>query len=89
MFRIIFQRNHSGADLILFTNGECVGDLLDELEGFVKRQRCREERKHFKVLNDGEARYVLCDDRTDDPAPVYPTEKDAVAELNRRCEDDL
>lgn len=87
MFRIIFQRNLAGAELILSANCECVGDLLDELECFVKRQRKREERKHFKVLNDGEDRYVLCDDRTDDPAPVYQTEKDAMAEVNRRCEE--
>lgn len=27
----------------------------------------------FRVLNDGPGREVLIDDRTDDPAPVFPT----------------
>jgi hypothetical protein len=43
----------------------------------------RDERKHYSILNDGPGRYVLCDDRSDEPAPVYETEAEAYAALNR------
>jgi len=31
----------------------------------------------FEVLNDGSNRWVLCDNESDDPAPVYETEAEA------------
>ena len=31
------------------------------------------EREHFNVLMDGPNQFVVWDDRTDDPAPVFPT----------------
>ena len=33
----------------------------------------------FRVLNDGQNREVLIDDRTDDPAPVFTTRAEAAA----------
>lgn len=33
----------------------------------------------FRVLNDGPGREVLMDDRSDDPAPVFATAKEAAA----------
>jgi hypothetical protein len=32
----------------------------------------------FKVLEDGPGRHVLCDERTDDPAPVFADREEAV-----------
>lgn len=42
-----------------------------------------DERQYFHVLSDGPDRYVLIDDRSDDPAPVYESEVEAYAALNR------
>ena len=33
----------------------------------------------FRILNDGPGREVLVDDRTDDPAPIFPTRQEAAA----------
>lgn len=33
----------------------------------------------FRILRDGPGRYVLVDDRTNDPAPVFPTCEEAAA----------
>lgn len=62
---------------ILTTRLENVGleILIDEIEA---------ERAHFKVLSDGPGRYALCDDRVDDLAPVFRTEAEALAEIDRR-----
>lgn len=38
----------------------------------------------FKIVNDGRARFVLVDEFSDDPAPVFPSYDAADAELVRR-----
>lgn len=43
----------------------------------------------FEVLNDGPGRWVLVDNGSDDPCPVYPTEEAAnaaMAELQKSIE---
>lgn len=41
------------------------------------------ELKHYSILADGPRRFVVVDDRTDDPAPVYRSRKEAERALDR------
>lgn len=41
----------------------------------------------FKVIEDGEGRWVLVDNLSDDPAPVYDTLEEALAACKRLREE--
>ncbi|MEI9995155.1 MAG: hypothetical protein WDM91_11210 [Rhizomicrobium sp.] len=46
-------------------------------------------REHFSILQDGPARYVLADNRSDDPCPVYVTLCGAMAALETRLAEEV
>ena len=73
---------------------KCDGDVIQTSEpcpvcGAADDEECRRpipelagEREHYSILEDGPNRYVLVDDRTDDPAPVYSTAEAAADALD-------
>ena len=67
------------------SSGPCpkCGATDDDRCPYPARPEIEGEREHYSILNDGENRFVLCDDRSDDPAPVYPSLEAAEAALNR------
>lgn len=59
-------------------------DLMIDLmrEGVTRELDWQEERAHFSITEDGPDRFVLADDRTDDPAPVFSTRAAAEQHIN-------